>query len=217
MRCQQLLNTIQAEFNNGNINLQRADVFAQNANIRGGWEVWLQLEIAHGFLNIPGNWTCEREQPYPSTNGGNPFLSYTAVGPAWGVSANRRAAARADFYLCRNAGIADDVYIELKCINQTHANPIHDAWGRFEADIIKQQTLRLGNAGLNYVSMLATFGIFQQADVGGGNPTLGWFWAGGRTAYVYDVFNNQVNNQVTTLANVAQGGAPRLFLVAVSV
>ncbi|MDQ2104619.1 hypothetical protein [Azospirillum isscasi] len=212
MRCQQLLNTIQGCINNGTTNGPRATVFAQNANIRGGWEVWLQLEIAHGFLTVAGNWTCERERPYPSTNAGNPYLTYAAGGPAWGVTNNINAAARADFYLHRNAGVADDAYIELKCISPTNANPIQDAWNRFQADIVKQQTLRGGNAGLNCISVLATFGTFQAADVAGANPDLGWFWAGGRTAYVYDV----ANNQVSTLQNVAQGGAPRLFLVAVS-
>ncbi|CAO3373066.1 hypothetical protein [Azospirillum argentinense] len=213
MRCQQLLTTIQGCIANGTTNGARAAVFAQNVNIRGGWEVWLQLEIAHGFLNIAGNWTCDREWPYPSTNAAAPFLTYTAAGPAWGTTANPVAAARADFYLRRTVGMADDVYIELKCINPTHATPLQDAWNRFHGDVVKQQTLRGGNAGLNYVSILATFGAFQAADVAGPNPNLGWYWAGGRTAYAYDV----ANNQITTLANVAQGGAPRLFLVAVSV
>ncbi|QCO14706.1 hypothetical protein D3869_05415 [Azospirillum brasilense] len=213
MRCQQLLNTIQGCIANGTTNGARAAVFGQNANIRGGWEVWLQLEIAHGFLTIGGNWTCDREWPYPSTNAGAPFLTYAAAGPAWGTTANPVAAARADFYLRRAAIPADDVYIELKCINPTHATPLQDAWNRFNADVVKQQTLRGGNAGLNYVSLLASFGTFQAGDVAGPNPALGWYWGGGRSAYVYDM----VNNQVSTLANVAQGGAPRLFLVAVSV
>ena len=214
MRCQQFLNTIQGCVANGTINGPRAAVLAQNPNIRGGWEGWLQAEIAHGFLNIAGNWTCDREWPYPSTNAANPYLTYTtAGGPAWGVSNNANAAARADFYLRRNVGVADDAYIELKCILPAHVTPIQDAWNRFNADVVKQQTLRVGNPGLNYVSLLAIFGTFQAADVAGPNPNLGWYWAGGRTAYAYDV----ANNQVTTLANVAQGGVPRLFIVAVSV
>lgn len=215
MRCQQLLTTIEDAFNHGYINLERASVFARNDRIRGGWEVWLQLEIAHAFLHADGNWTCEREQPYPSTSQRRQFLTYSAVAGVAGTATKRNAAARADFFLHRTQGMADEAYIELKCINATRNNAVLNAWGRFEADVVKQQILTASNGNLNCISVLATFGTFNQADIN----SLAWFMQGGRRAYVYDVFNNNYNqnSRVTTLANVATGGLDRLFLVAVSV
>lgn len=208
MRAQNFLQTILDGYNiNQSINLPRAATLAQSQSIRGGWEVWLQLEIAHCFLQSVGNWLCERERAYPATQA-NTYLT-----PAGGLTNTLNSAAKCDFYLRRTQGISDDTHVELKCISQTSANPIADAWNRFGQDVLKQQTLKGANATLNGISVLATFGTFQQADVAGPNPALGWCWAGNRSAYALD----PANNRVSTLQNVMQGGGARLFLVAVSV
>lgn len=217
MRAQNFLNTLLAAHgaNAANLNLARAATLAQNANLRGGWEVWLQVEIAQCLMTYQANWACVREAPYPSFNNAlNPYLTYGA-GVGAGVTANANAAARCDFFLRRAVpnAIADDTYLELKVISAAAANPLNDAWGRFAADINKQAALAGLNNTLNCISLLATFGTFNPGDVAGPNPSLAWCWAGGRSAYVFD----PTNAAVTTLQNVSQGGGNRLFLVAVSV
>ncbi|MCB8836507.1 hypothetical protein [Aurantimonas sp. VKM B-3413] len=214
MRVQPFLTTILQAYqdNPRYIDLDKASYFASTVQLRGGWEVWLQLEIASVFMQASqGSQTCDREYPYPAQGGG--YLAYNAANGAVTVVPNANAASRCDFFLHRTAGMADDTYLELKCILAAGPDPLNNAWNRFHADVAKQQALQNANGGLNCISLLATFGTFTDPQVKGPSPSLGYFWSGGRTAYVIDL----ANLAVTTLANVATGGAARFFLVGVSV
>ncbi len=199
MRAQPLLNFLRQNYNPA-----VAANLANNPNINGGWEVWLQVEIALAFVNQGGQRVCVREEPYPSGQLPNRWVTYLA--PNAGTSANAAQAARCDFYLHRPAlpnQQLDDTYVELKCINPNAANPLADAWNRFNADITKIRAIGQVNPLLNGIALLATYGTFT--------VPLPQF-NGGVTAYVWD----PANNVVTTMAGVALNGANRFFIVAVS-
>jgi len=214
MRAKPFLQYLQAYYNP-----QTAAFLADTPDIRGGWEVWLQVEIARTFVSLNQNWICERELSYPSGNLFNPYLTYDAdddLAPV-GTTSNARYAARCDFFLYRkeSISIADETYIELKCINPSVQYPHRDAWTRFKKDVIKIQALQKANKQLNCIALLATSGVFTLDAVGGENPGLAWFWNQdeGRVAYVWD----PTQNAVTTLQNVALDGSGRFFIVAVAI
>jgi hypothetical protein len=77
---------------------------------------------------------CTRRQPYRNPNGGYFRLDGTNT-------PNQAHAARFDFHLARREGPADEIYVELKCINQSTVNPDIDAWNRYGADIRKLKTI----------------------------------------------------------------------------
>lgn len=190
---------------------EKAQLLAGQPGIHGGWEGWQQVEIACGFVNPGEARTCSREEPYPSGNALDPFLTYhAAVHPAVAVTDNAAHAARCDFAL-RNGLVHDHTHIELKCINPNHPNPLVDAWGRFNTDVVKIQSLQAANPVLNCVALLVTFGRFTEADL----HDLAWFWGGNRSAYALDVF--AMGSPITPLQAVALGGAPRLFYIAASI
>lgn len=201
MRAQPFLQFLQ-----NNYNPAQAANLANNVNVRGGWEVWLQIEIALTFVNQGGNRICDREAPYPSGLGGvNPWIGNNPVPPPPYIPVPNPGI-RCDFHLHHPAGVGlqDDTYVELKCINPNVANPLIDAWNRFGNDINKIQNVAVINPNLNGIAVLATYGQF--------NAPLPPF-AGGVYAYVWD----PANNAVTTMNNVTQGGANRFFMVAASV
>ncbi len=201
MRAQTFL-----RFLNDNYDHRRAANLATNTNIRGGWEIWLQVEIAYTFVNIGGSRACAREIPYPSGNNNNRYISYDSrrmQNPAR-LEQNGNSAARCDFYLSRrlqnDRGIADDTYVELKCINPNTNNPLDDAWNRFYSDINKIQAISGVNNQINGVALLATYGTF--AILPGDT----------RNKYVWD----PTNNAVTRMTDVNRGNQRRFFIVAAS-
>jgi hypothetical protein len=200
MRAQPFL-----QFLRDNYDPTQAANLAQNVNIRGGWEVWLQIEIALTFVNLGGNRICDREAPYPSGQVANPWIGNNpAAPPAYIPVAN--PGIRCDFHLHHPAGIGlqDDTYVELKCINPNAVNPLNDAWQRYNDDIDKIRNIEAINPILPGIAVLATYGQF--------NGPLPQF-PHGVNAYVWD----PTNNVVTTMNNVTQGGANRFFMVAASV
>lgn len=212
MRSQHILTIVARR-----IPVGKASWFASADNFRGGWEGWLQAEIAHAFYEDRAATEITREQPYPSGLGAG-HHRYLAYNPANGMVATAaHPAARCDFYVRRPAvfGPADESYLELKCISPSAMNAVDDAWNRFRADVTKIDALRARNQNLVCTALLATWGTFNPIHVRGDAPTLRWCWAGNRTAYVVDFRAGQP--VVSTLANVATGGDERLFIVAVSV
>ncbi|TWA71298.1 hypothetical protein FBZ82_103272 [Azospirillum brasilense] len=212
MRCQQFLETIKKCFDKGLIDYAKFEEFSTSKAITGGWEVWLQLEIAYGFLKISTDegygFTCVREEVYP----------YTAMGQyinRAGVTLDRRSAACSDFFL-RKTGLlyGDDTYVELKCINQSHVDPLGNAWRRFDNDIQKQTDLFRHNPNLNCISVLVARGHFPENAVRGEHPALARYWENGkRVAYIYDL----ELQSVTKLEDVDLNRKNRPFFIAVSV
>jgi hypothetical protein len=179
MRAQPFLNWLYTNYQPGT-----AMQVASNPQFRGGWEGWLQVEIARTFIQNQTQ-LCAREVCYPDGNG--QFISYDAEeDEAHGGVANRRAAARADFFMRRNEGIADDTYIELKTSSFAAGNPMRDAWWRFYEDTLKIAAIQEVNPAVNCFSMLAYWGTLETTPWGFGNGNVAWFWQGGRTAYVWD-------------------------------
>ncbi|HTQ15135.1 MAG TPA: hypothetical protein VMH86_14770 [Rhizomicrobium sp.] len=201
-----------------NYNPAVAQAIAGQPVFRGGWEGWLQVEIARTFL-ANANTICEREMRYPDGNGA--YISYAGGVANGGVGAG--AAARADFFLQRNAGMLDQTYLELKCSNSLAGNPVQDAWARFDNDIAKITAIAGVNPALNCIALLAYWGQLDPnnaANQGGpnGHP-VNWYWGGNRSAYMWDTSINPV--QVTTLQTAQQNQqgvlqANRLLIIAVS-
>ncbi len=75
-------------------------------------------------------------------------------------------------------GATDETYIELKCINPTVANPINNAWIRFDNDVVKIEVLKAVNGTL--ICQLATCGIFRLIDLAAAAP-LSNYWGGIRS------------------------------------
>jgi hypothetical protein len=196
MRAQELLNFLNRKYNPP----ETASYLASHDDIRGGWEVWLQVEIALRIC-IEDKQICTREQPYRDPNQGGYFRLDGTNTP------NQAHAARCDFHLARREGPADEIYVELKCINQGTGDPLGDAWNRYRADITKLKTIAgaSGQSALPSIALLGTFGTFTRNDIIGiaQRFTL-------QDLYVWDPHNNKV----TGLENVAQGGGERFFMVA---
>lgn len=201
MRAQPFLQFLQANYDPAN-----AANLANNNNIRGGWEPWFQVEIALTFVNQGGNRICTREDSYPSGQAAPHIWIGNNPAPPPAYVAVTAPGIRCDFHLHRpaGAGLQDDTYVELKCINPNVGNPWADSWNRYGNDIVKLQNILALNNNINAIAVLATFGQF--------NAPLPQFPVG-INAYVWD----PTNNAVTTMNNVAQGGANRFFIVAASV
>ncbi|MEG3972255.1 hypothetical protein QUA00_32225 [Microcoleus sp. T2B6] len=202
MRAQQFLENLNKFYNPG----RAARLAENNQYIRGGWEVWLQVEIAQAYaINYPGQ-TCEREAPYPGLQA-NQWIAFNKTLSTASAVQNRNQAARSDFFLYRQGMLAaaDETHIELKCINNSNPNinALTDAWNRFYADITKIREIKRINETINAIALLATYGTFS--------PPLPVIPYGGN-AYVWD----PGNNQVTVLKEVQQNGDQRFFLVAAS-
>ena len=97
---------------------RKATVFASEQVVNGGWEVWMQVEIAYAFsqtLTDVDRFVFEREKTYPDED------------------------KRCDFYMGINgaAGDLDPTYMELKCINPFDLEPSKSAIVRYLVDIKK--------------------------------------------------------------------------------
>ena len=95
----------------------KVSILTEEKRLNGGWEVWLQVEIA-GYLlyikNQGADMCIERERFYPNTQ------------------------MRCDFYISYLRS-RDETYIELKCQNACAQHPLADITNRFSNDIIKQK------------------------------------------------------------------------------
>lgn len=79
----------------------------------GGWEVWMQVELAKGLIREESIDKIEREKQYPGHQ------------------------IRCDLYAERSVGQRLKVYIELKCINYKTQNPQERVLDGFVADCQK--------------------------------------------------------------------------------
>lgn len=141
MRSEQLLKALKENISAESF--ARARWFSSKVEFKGGWEVWLQAEIAYalGTSDIRRKFT--REKPYP----GDPLQR------------------KCDFYVERDGNVSkDETYLELKCINSGVDNPFENARNRFFADVVKitnvQNSLRL-----LCTAVLATWGVFKDEEV----------------------------------------------------
>lgn len=104
-------------------NFSKAKSISRWHDLRGGWEVWMQIEIAAHIASYPGFQRIEREVLYP-------------LQPAL-------ARERCDFKIVvTNRMQTDDTYIELKCMNPSADRPLADINQRFSVDITKIERLR---------------------------------------------------------------------------
>ncbi|GGX80977.1 hypothetical protein [Vogesella alkaliphila] len=192
---------------------ERAANLAKCAQLKGGWEGWLQVEIASLFLSNDWMQGCEREVPYPAPpNSDYRYLAYAAGVQNARQTNDYRSAARCDFVLERNSKErVDSTHFELKVIRPNTDNPLADAWGRFYADVDKIMALTKANPTINGIALLATYGTFTQADMG--SEGLQFFWTGNRLSYAWDTKLGTVSR----LDQVSMGGDPRLFVVATSI
>lgn len=121
MRAQQLFENI-----NG-YDFSRACYLASAQGIAGGWEVWLQVELALFLKDKMGedNINFERERIYRE----------------FGIDSNQRC----DFLISyggAGTGGYDNTFIELKCQNPYgKPNPLTDALKRFQSDIEKVRAI----------------------------------------------------------------------------
>ncbi|MGH6870890.1 MAG: hypothetical protein ACREHE_05220 [Rhizomicrobium sp.] len=223
MRSQAFLQSLAVNYNPAN-----AQFVAGTPAFRGGWEGWLQVEIARTFIAAQVNNVCEREMRYPDGQG--TYVSYNPINGAQG-GANGAQAARADFFLQRPVaiGVQDQTFLELKCSNALAGNPVQDAWARFDADIAKITAIMGVNNVLNCIALLAYWGILDpnnNANQGGpnGHP-LNWYWANNRQSYIWDTslaINPQNPPAVVTTLQAGQAAVqnvvqiPRLLIIATS-
>lgn len=163
--------------------------------LRGGWEVWLQVELAKHLLGIEelNNIQIEREVKYPSNLG------------------------RCDLFISYNEGY-DQTYIELKCQNVSAYNPVKDVFGRFQNDIAKQKSLSNTNiAGFCLAVVRCKFNAMASA-IGGIKTVIG----ASSSAYLLDLethttFNLKENySALTALAKDSSNTDDFTFLLAVS-
>jgi hypothetical protein len=182
MRAQPFLNWLKTNYNPAT-----AAAIAGSTNIRGGWEAWLQIEIARTYA-INESQICDREIAYP--DGENLYIGYDRqTGQARGGVANANHAARADFLMYRRVqdAIQDATFIELKCSTIGTEAGARDAWARFTTDVNKVSAIQGVNRNLNTFALLAYWGTLREWPQGAYvGSRLDWYWSGGHTAYVWD-------------------------------
>ena len=134
MRSQEFLDIM------GSYDFDKARKIASWGNLHGGWEVWMQIEIARHLTEKSDIQIIEREVPYP-----------------------RHGRDRCDFKISKAYPYQNDnTYIELKCMNPGIANPIADAKQRFENDIHKIE--RLYSIDYSCFALLAVYGVIGQRE-----------------------------------------------------
>lgn len=141
-----------------NDNARKMTYYASQATFKGGWESWLQAELAYAISTYTTR-DVIREEPYRNAN--NHLLSYTNNGVR--IAHDTRCAARCDLYAYRNdkiKGKTDELYLELKCFSPYTDKSYQDAWNRFNKSITKMMALRpsLRN-DVHCVAMLALWGL----------------------------------------------------------
>ncbi len=175
--------------------------------INGGWEVWLQVEIAKTFVALDNTWSFNREQPYQNPlNGPAPWIAYNRQTKIASYSRNRNSASKSDFSML-HAGNRDLTYLELKCINPNTNSASNDAWNRYRDDLNKIIGITKLDQSINGIALLATYGTFP--SIPNFDPNL--------TVYVWDPYEGTGRNGVSTMSDVKLNGNSRFFLVGCSV
>ncbi len=131
MRSEQLFNAL------ASYNWAEAETLASVQRFKGGWEGWLQVELAKHLYALLGQYhvEIERERRYPD----RPI--------------------RCDFYFSYGIAGKDETYIELKCQNPMAQNPLQDIGDRFAEDLEKAISQKM------LVSCLAAcYGIPRAVD-----------------------------------------------------
>ena len=195
MRTQEFITHIANKYNP-----TEAQKLAHQPGIDGGWEVWLQVEIARIFRDIELNTLFTREKKYETPRG---YISYNRNGTATYTN-NYKKGAKCDFHLTRNNG-TDETHLELKCINPNNGNPEADAWNRYQQDVDKIKAIRELTGFTLGISLLAYYGTFNKI------PEL--FDHGNINSFIWDPF---ASNRVTIGREVQLGGSPRFFLLGCS-
>lgn len=182
MRAQPFLQVLSCFYNTS-----VAEEVSQLSDFRGGWETWLQVEIARTFIKKYNAQLCIRELPYPSATKGK-YLNSNGQ-----TVTDVRSAARTDFFMQRPSGFStDDTYIELKCTNNASDYPVSDAWTRFQSDIGKISTMQKANSSLNCIATLAYHGTLPLTFNEEGEPTtlggksIDWYGeSSSRSTYIW--------------------------------
>lgn len=202
MRTQTFLENLGTRYN-----ANEAQRLASLPGIHGGWEVWLQIEIAKTFMDIDSTVSFYREQPYSnSLNANAPWISYNKQTKIATYTANRNSASKCDFFMVHSGG-RDQTYLELKCINPNNNNPLNDAWTRYNQDIDKIIGINTLDPNINGIALLATYGTFP--SIPNFPPNM--------NVYVWDPYEGTGRGGVSSLANVKLNGNPRFFIVGCSV
>jgi hypothetical protein len=125
----------------------RAAELSTSNNISGGWEVWLQVELAMHLRDKTDlhNVTVIRECPYPGSR------------------------LRCDFFFSYGDR-RDPTYVELKCQLPGSDDPIPEALSRFKEDIGKQRSFLPTTVGF---CLLATRGPWEPEHIAAMNGIKG--------------------------------------------
>lgn len=191
----------------GHYQANEAQKLASLPGIHGGWEVWLQIEIAKTFIAIDNTVSFYREQPFSNQfNINAPWIAYNNQTKIASYTANRNSASKSDFFMT-HAGGRDNTYLELKCINPNANNPVNDAWSRYRNDIDKITGITRLDQSINGIALLATYGTFPSIPIFSPNSSV----------YVWDPYEGNGINGVSKMTDVKLNGNPRLFLVGCSV
>jgi hypothetical protein len=201
--------------------IETASKLAQNTELNGGWEVWLQVEIALAFImDKANNVECERESPYLTGNEEAPWIESSYCATPY-----RENAIKCDFLMRRtgNTGPQGLTYIELKCMNpkpdpkkkksdnELRLEAKKDAWERFKKDINKIQGIYSNKENCSYekkvkiaaFALLAMYGSLEDESQESNSIH-------GVTTYVWDPSNKDVQ----PITKVQDKTTPRFFLVA---
>ncbi len=95
----------------------KAQDLASRPFMKGGWEVWFQVEFAAFMKQNDARFQMEREVTYPGSPNRCDFLIWYGD---------------ADYHRGE-----DLTYIELKCINQMNRNPRQSALADYRKDLTK--------------------------------------------------------------------------------
>jgi len=206
MRIQPFMSFLQSSLQ---LDLNKTTYFLTDVDFVGGWEVWLQCNIGFAGRNAVGRARMTREACYPSQFGGQ-YLSYNILTQAVAVTPNANAAARCDFLLENTVGLADSTYVELKCATSSESSV--NTWQRFANDLSKIQALTGANPNINAAALLAIHATLDPQQIAAISNNLPR-----NTSFVLDYSPGPGQQPLmTTIPNVASGGAPRMLLFGVS-
>ena len=199
MRAQPFLQTLQRRYTP-----TTARRLASTEVIRGGWEVWFQVEIALVFADYESR-VCVREERFPSGSPAAPYIHVPSqTGQAATTTSQKNSAAKCDFFMTR-AGGGDPTFVELKCIIPDRKNPIKDAWDRFRDDVNKLERIEKVNPAINGIAALATYGEWDATPDLPGSAE--------KYAYVWDPHRDEV----VPMDKVQKYAPSRFFVVATTI
>jgi hypothetical protein len=140
---------------------RKAQIIVSNNKVtHGGWEGWMQVEIALALAGTVARWF--REEPY--RNQFNQYLSYNRELGIAEVQEVGRSAARCDFYTEPHIGF-DITYFELKCYNPNAiGNSTEDSWSRVLYDLKKAIALWKMDSTINIICTLVDYGNIRSSQ-----------------------------------------------------